>query len=419
MRRPHHPPHDEQHQFDLVPPAEQDVITTCSRRAQPRAWLKAIAWLVESGVHRNALATTTVDVALDLATRMDFERGIVLYDLEGTARRIGISRATVKRHIKVLRELGALVWLQHGSRRNLHLPGRKYTATATIYGATIPPLYDRVHGHRLSGHSYTARHTGFTPAGRALAIAAAQETAAQTRREPPSRSNTTHSPKADVRGTSTTTRQARATKITQPKKKSILGRPVTAAVYNAADRFARVLRPLHNWLQRTHIEQLSWVLVDKAADGATLQQIHAWLHEINPVHYFGPRWRPARAHAYVAAKLQQETARERETAQRLADEARATPPTAEFTSAVQALRNEDGDVGEEFAEVTDIDELDASLLQQMRADAWGRFKHYGDTDLVLTAVDGLGVAEASRLYTAQLVDACIRFDANPRLQSAY
>ncbi|MGW1815425.1 hypothetical protein ACWCQM_17930 [Streptomyces sp. NPDC002125] len=421
MRRPSHQPHAEPHRLEPVPPAEQDVITTRSRRCQPRAWLRAVAWLIDSGAHPKALATTTVDVALDLAARMDFQRGIVLYDLEGTARRVGISRATVKRHIKVLRELGALVWLEHGSRRNLRLPGRPYTATATVYGATIPPAYDAAHGHRLSGHGYTARHTGFTPEGRAQAIAAAQETADQNRREPPSRSTTTHSPKADVRGRSTTTRQARANKITQPKKKSVLGHPVTAAAYQVADRFARALRPLHNWLQRTPIEQLSWVLVDKAAAGASLQQVHAWLHEINPSHYFGPRWRPHRAHAYVAAQLQRDAAQDRETAQRLADEARATPPTAEFTNAVQALRNDsagNAEEIEEFAAATTIDELDASLVQQMRADAWGRFKHFGDTDLVLTAVDGLGVAEASRLYTAQLVDACIRFHNNPRLQNA-
>lgn len=418
MRRPHHSPATDRHQFDLVPTAEQDVVTTGSRRSQPRAWLRAVAWLVEAGAHPKALATTTLSIAIDLAERMDFERGIVLYDLEGTARRVGVSRATVKRHIKVLREIGALVWLQHGSRRNLRLPGRKYAATATIYGATIPPAFDHAHGHRLSGQGYTARHTGFTPAGRAQAIAAARETAARTRREPPSRTNTTHSPIADLSGTSTTTRRARAAKITKPKKKSVLGRTVTAAVYQTADHLARKLRPLHTWLQRTRIEQLSWVLADKAADGATLQQVHAWLHEINPVHYFGPHWRPAQAHAYVAAKLLQDATLARETAQRIADDARATPPTAEFHDALQSLRDDAGTYVE-FAEITDIAELDASLLQQMRADACWRFKQYGDTDLVLTAVDGLGIPEASRLYTAQLVEACIRFDSNPRLQPAY
>ncbi|MGW7312269.1 hypothetical protein [Streptomyces sp. NPDC054865] len=417
MRRPPHQPHAEQHRLDPVPPAQQDVTTTGSRRSQPRAWLRAVAWLIDSGAHPKALPTTTVDIALDLATRMDFQRGIVLYDLEGTARRVGISRATVKRHIAVLRELGALVWLQHGSRRNLRTPGRKYTATATVYGATIPAAYDLAHGHRLSGQGYTARHTGFTPTGRTQAIAQAQETADGTRREPPSRTKTTHSPKADLRGTSTTTRPARA-KNAKPKKKSVLGRAVTATAYRAADKLARTLRPLHDWLQHTRIDQLSWVLADKAAAGATVHQVHAWLHEINPTHHFGPAWRPRQAHVYVAAQLLQDAASAHRAAQRLADEAQATPPTAEFHDALRALPRSVDD-GQEFAQVTDITDLDASLLKQMRTDAWWNFRQYGDTDLVLTAVEGLGITEASRLYTAQLVDACIRYETNPKLHPAY
>ncbi|MEU1824132.1 hypothetical protein ABZ502_17100 [Streptomyces abikoensis] len=417
MYRPHDASRTAQHPFRQVPEAEQDVVTTDSRRAQPRAWLKAVAWLVEAGAHRKALATTTLSVAIDLAQRMDFERGIVLYDLEGTARRIGKSRATVKRHIKILREIGALVWLQHGSRRNLRLPGRKYTATATVYGATIPPAYDHAHGHRLSGTGYTARHTGFTPAGRAQAIAAAQSAAVRTRREPPSRTPQPHSPQADLSGTSTTTRTARANN-TKPKKKSLLGRTVTAAVYQAADKLARALRPLHPWLQRSRIGQLSWVLADKAADGATVQQVNAWLSEINPVHYYGPTWRPAQAHAYVAAQLLHDAAHARETTLQLTGGARPTSPTPEFQQTLHTLLQEAGQA-EEFAEIASIDALDASLLQQMRADAWWRFKQHGDTDLVLTAVDGLGITEANRLYTRQLVDACIRYEANPRLHHAY
>lgn len=417
MHRPHHPSHPAQHTFRLAPPADQDVVTTHSRRAQPRAWLRAVTWLVDAGAHPKALSTTTLSIAIDLAERMDFERGIVLYDLEGTARRTGVSRATVKRHVKILRELGALVWLQHGSRRNLRLPGRKYTATATIYGATIPTAYDHAHGHRLSGHGYTARHTGFTAAGREQAIAAAQAAPARTRREPPSRTPQRHTPPADLSGTSITTRTARA-KTTKPKKTSLLGRTVSAAVYRAADRLARTLRPLHPWLQRCRIKQLSWVLADKAAEGASVQQVHAWLHEINPVHHYGPTWRPARAHAYVAGQLLRDAAHAQEVAQQMTDEARATPPTAEFHAALQAARQPTGPV-EEFAEVTTIEDLDVNLLQQMRADAWWQFKQHGDTALVLTAVETLGITDAARLYTRQLVDACIRYDANPQLQPAY
>ncbi|MDW4912643.1 hypothetical protein [Streptomyces californicus] len=342
---------------------------------------------------------------------MDFQRGIVLYDLDGTARRLRLSRATVKRHVRILRELGALVWLQHGSRRNLRLPGCPYTATATVYGATIPEAYDNAHGHLLSGDGYTARVVGLTPAGRAKAIAHARKSTAGSRREPPSRSNTTHPLTADERGSSTTTAKPRSDTTA---RRSLLGHTVTAAAYRTADRFARALRPLHSWLQRTRIEQLSWVLVDKAAEGATLEQVHAWLHEINPAHHYRPSWRPHRAHAYLAGQLLQDAERDQQRRQHAAGPLPSAPPTEEFTTAVAALQVRD-EAGTEFADVSCIDELDDSLLQQMRADAWNRFTFHGDTDLVLIAVDGLGRTEASRLYSAPLVDACLRFRAAPQL----
>ncbi|MFE3629493.1 hypothetical protein [Streptomyces goshikiensis] len=402
-----------------MPETDQDVLTTRSRRAQPRAWLKAVTWLVHAGAHPKALATTTLSVAIDLAERMDFERGIVLYDLEGTARRVGVSRATVKRHVKILRELGALVWLQHGSRRNLRILGRAYTATATVYGATIPTAYDHALGHRLSGSGYGARHVGFTEAGREQAIATARAASVRTRREPPSRTPKPHSVQPDQSGRSTTTRPARAEKPkSKSKRKSLLGRTVTAATYQAADRLARALRPLHPWLQRTRISQLSWALADKAADGLSARQVNAWLHEINPVHHYGPSWQPAQAHAYVAAQLLADAARARETAQRIADEARATAPNEAFHEAVQSMTRHTGPT-EEFAQAVTVDDLDATLLQQMRAEAWLAFKQFGDMDLVLTAAEGLGLSQAARLYGHQLVDACIRYDANPRLRPVH
>ncbi|MEV0784934.1 hypothetical protein AB0I52_18555 [Streptomyces sp. NPDC050423] len=131
-----------------------------------------MTWLAGAGLHPRA-TETTLTVARDLAARMDYRLGFVLYDLEGTAARCGVSTATVKRHVRVLRELGALAWHRHGSKRNLRLPGRPYTATATIYAATIPAAYDEAMGHRLDGAGYRARMAGVTDRGRALATKAA------------------------------------------------------------------------------------------------------------------------------------------------------------------------------------------------------------------------------------------------------
>lgn len=125
-------------------------------------------WLIAAGLHPRATATT-LRVALDLAERMDYDTGHVRYCMEETAARLGIDKSTVKRHVAVLRELGALVWVQHGTkaniRRKLGLGG--YAGTATVYGATIPPAYDRAMGHRITGTGYEARavidHRGRTP----------------------------------------------------------------------------------------------------------------------------------------------------------------------------------------------------------------------------------------------------------------
>src|SRR5690606_27082992 len=69
-----------------VPRTHQEIGTTASRHAQPRAWLRAVRWLVAAGLHPRA-GTTTLQVAADLARRMDYTEGTVLYDMLGTARR--------------------------------------------------------------------------------------------------------------------------------------------------------------------------------------------------------------------------------------------------------------------------------------------------------------------------------------------
>lgn len=168
--------------------AAQDILCTASRRAEPRAWLRSTAWLVAAGLHPEAGPSTLV-VAEDLAARMDYRRGIAIYDRDGIVRRTGLSRATVTRHVRVLRELGALVWLVHGSRQNLAAPGEGYMATATIYGGVIPPVYDDAMGHRLTGIGYEARVCGVTPAGQELAAAAAAAARSDARRRRQGRSS--------------------------------------------------------------------------------------------------------------------------------------------------------------------------------------------------------------------------------------
>ncbi|MFL0028400.1 cell wall protein [Streptomyces sp. NBUL23] len=320
---------------------EQDIAWTRSRRAEPRVWLRAVVWLVAAGLHEGA-CETTVRVAEDLAARMDYQRGLVIYDLERTARRTGTSPATVKRHVKVLRELGALVWLVHGSKRNIALPGEPYMATATIYGAVIPAVFDEAMGHRLTGSGYEGRVCGVTEAGRERAVAQAtarsearHEGRRRTGRERPSgrrvarvrtvrpvdnlavdnsssptrepHSPGRYHPSPDVRvesGCNDTSRMraSRSTTSPSPEKRSN-DRPVARRTARQVQRgiwITRQVRARVNWIQGARLRRLEYVLrplLDSGLDADTIAaELHSW-------HL---TWRPAHPAEYIRARLAQQ-----------------------------------------------------------------------------------------------------------------
>ncbi|MYZ34404.1 MULTISPECIES: cell wall protein [unclassified Streptomyces] len=271
-----------------------------------------------AGLHPKAGPTTLV-VARDLASRMDFRRGIVLYGLDGMVRRTGLSRATVKRHVAVLRELGALVWLVHGSKRNLSLPGRAYTATATVYGAVIPPVYDAAMGHRLSGTGYEARVCGVTDAGRERAVAAAASKAkpvdnravdnrSSAECEPHSLGRYHRSPEAEVeRGSKDTSRQ-RASRSTTPPHLQKSTTSTSEGPRRSANQvrrsvwITRQVRARVNWTQRERLRRLEVALrpfTDAGWDADTITaELHSWMLT----------WRPARPAAFIRAQLAQQAA---------------------------------------------------------------------------------------------------------------
>ncbi|MFJ2752762.1 hypothetical protein [Streptomyces sp. NPDC087297] len=403
--------------FTLVRGDAQDVKHTASRRCEPRDWLAMLDWLIfEAQLHPKA-TRTTARVAMDLASRMDYGRGIVLYDLDGTAARLEMNRATVKRHVSYLRELGALVWLEHGSKRNLRIPGRPYTATATVYGAVIPPVFDAAHGHRLAGSGYEGRIVGFTEAGKEKAIAKERRRrASRERLAPPSRRGTHKRPAPEVCGKKKATRSARASK-SKPAKKSTLGATVTGALFQAADRLARRLRPLHTWTQRAKISELSWVLVDKLAAGFTEQQVDVWLRDISPAAAVGLDWRPSRPHTYIASQLLKEQAEREADGQLREDWANTVAPNAAFAAAIDEAR--DLQAGEEQPDFGGPEAIDSDTRHAMRAEAWAAFKYAGDPSLVLATFELAGHTAAAALYGAELVDLCLKLDANannPRIR---
>ncbi|WP_448321356.1 cell wall protein [Streptomyces sp. CO7] len=302
------------------------MTTTPSRHAQPAAWLRAVEWLVGAGLHPKA-DRRTLDVARELARRMDYTDGTVLYRLADTAERLGISAATLKRHVRYLRELGALAWARHGSLTNLRLPGRRYTATATVYAATVPPVYDGALGHRVDGAGYHARVTGVTPDGREHVVNRALTSGF---REPQSLTDAPIQPKPDPGAQPKDTGARRARKAAPGA-----GRRTPSQVERDI-RIARQVRPLVGWTQREGLRRLAHALrplIDKGLDAmaiaAELTGMNCW-----------PHWRLERPAAFITARLRAWTRREAELAAEERGRAEAADPweNAEWRAAAAALR---------------------------------------------------------------------------------
>ncbi|WP_328948701.1 cell wall protein [Streptomyces sp. NBC_00184] len=265
---------------------------TAARHAQPRAWLRAVVWLVEeAGLHPRT-GEATLRIARDLAGRMDYTAGTVLYDLDGTAARCALSRATVKRHVGYLRELGALAWVRHGSRRNLRLPGRPYAGTATIYAATIPYVYDRAHGNRTAGQGFGARVVG-------VPVPSVHTSSAgglgRRVREPQSLAARPRKPVVEVCGKfkDTPRRRARPQATDHPADST----PRSPLQVAADIRIAAQVRPRVTWTQSEGLRRMAYALRPLIDQGLDAHDIAAELTS------WWINWRPARPAAYITAHL--------------------------------------------------------------------------------------------------------------------
>ncbi|MEV0746945.1 helix-turn-helix domain-containing protein [Streptomyces sp. NBC_00184] len=372
-------------------------------------------WLVEAGLHRRAGATTLA-VARDLAGRMDYRLGFVLYDLERTAARCGVSVATVKRHVRVLRELGVLVWRRHGSKRNLRLPGRSYAGTATIYAATIPPVYDEEMGYRLEGVGYGARVVGVTDPGRARAVDAFRtaghpvdnsdvDRPSSGGRAPHSPGSRHDVPKADPSGRLNYTSRERATSATASTLQGPRGwggGRGPAAGRGWRDRSPRPSKSGNRPLSRHPLQV--------ARDIAVARQVRPLIdrglgaHDIAAeLHGLALDWRPARPAAYITAALNHD-GRTDGPDRRVVQGHAVAPPSAAFSRAVAAVRESSAEVAEAVAlagadgPLPGVDGLTREEVIELRSAA------VADRGLILVALENLGERETRRLYTNRLVD---------------
>ncbi|RRR79408.1 hypothetical protein [Streptomyces sp. RP5T] len=341
---------------------------------------------------------------------MDFDTGEVRYCLKGMVGRLGLSRATVSRHVAYLREMGSLVWVERGSRTNVRrasgLDG--YARTATVYGAVIPPAYDRAFGHVIGGSGYTAQivvdHRGQVQepvrAGEAVDNSS-MDKRCSGQDETPSLMVVRRVDQCQVvGGKDSSAERARPARSTTRRKKrtlTILGYRITSERIDRARRLAVHVRPLVNWTQGTTHDQLSWVLLDLVAKNWSDTQILVWLRDLGQELGMA-RWRPRFPHRVIAAALHRldRTETERRTAQGPDYEEalqQSVPPNAAFGQAAQHVRQDSfarkGYV--EYPQVEDVpvDAWDLSLLREAVA---------SDPDLVLVAAELSGREAALRTY---------------------
>jgi hypothetical protein len=335
-----------------------------------------VEWLIAAGHHPRASATT-LRVAEDLADRMDYDTGHVRYCLDETAARLGMSVASVKRHVKYLRELGALAWVQHGTRANvrrvLGLSG--YAATATVYAAVIPPCFDHAMGHRIIGAGYGARVIVAYRRRPKSSPAAATQIAPGTTEpvdnppvdnssspglEPPSLTWVEEEGKVKVVGGSNYTPRSavETTSPSTPNRKTRSNSQSSAARRSPEQvrreiQETRLVRALVNWTQTERIRRLSYVLRPFFDRGLRAHDIAAELLGM------AAGWRPKRPGDFIEAALAEQTATD--TAR---DEAYANAVSAQDSRAWQEFltqRNAVNDAIGAAPERTDDDRRHARL----------------------------------------------------------
>ncbi|MFF1444079.1 hypothetical protein [Streptomyces sp. NPDC058295] len=294
------------------------MANTASRRTGPRRWLRAVEWLIAAGLHGRANATT-LKVAEDLAARMDYTTGHARYCLDEMVARLGISRASIARHVSYLRELGALAWVQHGSRTNLRrLMGLKgYEGTATIYAAVIPPVFDHAMGHRIIGTGYTARIVVDLRDRQNPVDNPPVDNPMLEALETPSLTVVKEESQVDLVGGFNYTSPTRPTKTPIPHQSSnIGGRRRTAADVQKASQEVRLVRALVNWTQPVPLRRLEYVLRPWTDQGWDAFRI---VDELTGM-CSGMRWKPKNPVAFIRARIAAGTAQQEELAQAVAPE---------------------------------------------------------------------------------------------------
>ncbi|WP_411138062.1 hypothetical protein [Streptomyces sp. C10] len=299
--------------------SDQHISSTCSRRLRdPNEWLAAVEDGVDAHPHSS---DTTLRVARDIAARMPHSKdGHVAYALRDMMKRLGLARSTVTAHVRILRELGLLAWVSHGSSHNILRdrlgdrfgPGAGYRGTATIYAPCAPPTWDHARGRLRDGHGYHSRIRAYTPHGRAQAVAAARVRAAarardshsgaKARRTPSFTSLPTPPPAPEVEEINTPrARPAKPGAARRPARHRRGSTGYTPQQTKAAITYAQRVRLEVWWTQAICERRLGHALRPLIKAGYTPQEAACELTG------WGLRLRPYDAAAYIRAELHRRT----------------------------------------------------------------------------------------------------------------
>ncbi|QCX82631.1 hypothetical protein C9F11_45355 (plasmid) [Streptomyces sp. YIM 121038] len=306
--------------------ADHEVTATASRRLRrAHDFLAAAHFMVGSGFHPDA-GPTTLRLAAVFAARMHRSKdGHLPLSADATARQLRLSRRAVYRHARVLRELGLLAYVEHGSKRNAMRTRHGdawtrehgYRGTATIFAAVAPPVWDRAMGRTTTGKGYTARVTGVTDSGRRHATAAAIERRRQQpspqRRTPvdntrpctpsvmPPQPPTTEPVRGEGKDSAPRERAMPSpTRLQRPKRPK---RPTDWTAHQTAHAMSQARSvQLHTWwTQGFCLRQLAYALRPLLAAGWTAQEITRELSR------WTVRQRPRHAAAYLTAEIRRRT----------------------------------------------------------------------------------------------------------------
>ncbi|MFJ8727730.1 hypothetical protein [Streptomyces sp. NPDC093269] len=261
-------------------------------------------------------------MAEDLAARMDYDTGHVRYCEAEMVARTGVSRANLYRHMRYLRELGALAYVVHGSRANSRREkGLKgWAGTATVFAAVIPAVYDHAMGHTIVGSGYEARIViDQRTAGNPVDNPPVDNPGSQALETPSLTMVKKKDQVQEVGGVTTTAERSRndsAPNTSSSKKRAtILGTTVTAAGMQLGDKLARAIRRRVSWVRKASHDQLRWVCADMGEQQWTEDQAVRFVVEAGFTHRAGFAWEPDRPHRLIAAELrahQEQTEQDRQ-----------------------------------------------------------------------------------------------------------